>query len=260
MPWQLADLLGERRWMRRLDPFPHVVASRAFSDDFYGELDEAFAAVLARGFGTRPDQLSRRIAGYDAYGLSFPPDQPGPFGLFLSREWHDMLGGALGIEATGYITCGLHHHAPRGASGRIHNDLNPSWFAVYDGPGGVRVARHDLVRLTTGEVLHDGTETVEQVRAGVMLFYLHNPPWRPGDGGETGLYCALSDDTDHPRLSIPPLNNSLLAFECTPYSFHSFIRNRRSPRNCLIMWLHQERDTVAARWGDDAIVPWPAPR
>lgn len=257
---QPAEVLATRSWMRRAEPFPHVVATSAFTDEFYDELDVAFGEVLASGFGDRPDQLSRRIPGYDAYGLAFPAEQPEPFGLFLSLEWHDLLAGVLGVNGTGYVTCGLHHHAVGSASGQVHNDLNPSWFAVYDTPSSIRVARHDLVGMTTGVVRRPGTETVELVRVGVMLLYLHNPPWRPGEGGGTGLYAAATDDVERPHAMVPPLNNSILAFECTPYSYHSFIHNAHSPRNCLIMWLHQEPATVAARWGEGAVVPWPTRR
>jgi hypothetical protein len=257
---QPADVLAAQSWMRHAEPFPHVVARSAFVDEFYNELDAAFGEVLAHGFGGRPDQLDRRIPGYDAYGLTLPAEQPEPFGLFVSRAWHDLLAGVLGVTGTGYVTCGLHHHAVGSASGQVHNDLNPSWFAVYDSPSGIRVTRHDLVGLTSGEVRRPGIETVEMVRAGVMLLYLHNPPWRPGDGGGTGLYAAVTDEVERPYAMVPPLNNSILAFECTPYSYHSFIHNAHSPRNCLILWLHEEPATVASRWGLEAIVPWAAER
>ncbi len=254
----LADVLCGAAWMRRDEPFPHVVAETVFRESYYRELDDAFGRVLARGLGDGRDRLSRRIAGYDAYAMPLRPDERGPFRVFVSREWHDMLAAVLGVAGTGYVTCVLHHHATGSASGRVHNDLNPSWFAVYDSDTGIRLQRPDLVALTTGERLQPGIPTVELIRAATMLFYLRNPEWHDGDGGETGLYDASSDPVDDPLLAVPPRNNSLIAFPCTPYSYHSFLGNRRSPRNCLIMWLHQERATVAARWGLEAIVPWAA--
>jgi hypothetical protein len=55
---------------------------------------------------------------------------------------------------------------------------------------------------------------------------------------------------------VPPINNSMLLFECTPYSYHSFISNRRSVRNCLVMWLHRPKEEVTARWGETVIEKW----
>jgi 2OG-Fe(II) oxygenase superfamily len=78
--------------------------------------------------------------------------------------------------------------------------------------------------------------------------YLCNPDWIEGDGGETGLYGSREDPVDRPIAVVPPINNSLLMFECTPYSYHSFLSNGRSPRNSVIVWLHREKVEVLSRW------------
>jgi len=49
----------------------------------------------------------------------------------------------------------------------------------------------------------------------------------------------------------------MLAFECTPFSFHSFLHNHRHPRNSFILWLHRRREEVAQRWGAERIAMWP---
>jgi Rps23 Pro-64 3,4-dihydroxylase Tpa1-like proline 4-hydroxylase len=89
-----------------------------------------------------------------------------------------------------------------------------------------------------------------------MLFYLGNPPWKPGDGGETGLYASGTDPVHAPAVAVPPRNNSLLAFACTPFSYHSFLSNRRTVRRTVSVVLHQRRADVVARWGAGAIIPW----
>ena len=96
----------------------------------------------------------------------------------------------------------------------------------------------------------------ETMRAIAILYYLNNPEWSPGDGGQTGLYRAMSDQVDQAVVSVPPINNSLVAFECSPRSFHTF-RTNRQPRNSVVMWLHREKDEALAQWGEDSIVPWP---
>ena len=96
----------------------------------------------------------------------------------------------------------------------------------------------------------------ETMRAIAILYYLNNPEWLPGDGGETGLYRAITDQVDQAVVSVPPINNTLVAFECSPYSFHAF-RTNRQPRNSLVMWLHREKAEALAQWGEGSIVPWP---
>jgi Rps23 Pro-64 3,4-dihydroxylase Tpa1-like proline 4-hydroxylase len=105
-----------------------------------------------------------------------------------------------------------------------------------------------------------GTDAVgpayERVRAVAVLFYVGNEPWRPGDGGETGLYETADLPVDRPSVAVPPVNNRLLAFECTPTSFHSFISNRRSGRTSMIQWLHRSREEAVGRWGENSLVLW----
>jgi Rps23 Pro-64 3,4-dihydroxylase Tpa1-like proline 4-hydroxylase len=86
--------------------------------------------------------------------------------------------------------------------------------------------------------------------------FLHNPPWREGDGGETGLYSRSSQPVSEPTKAIAPINNSLLIFECRPNSYHSFLSNRNGPRNSMIMWLHRPKNDVEQRWGSNSIIHW----
>jgi 2OG-Fe(II) oxygenase superfamily len=258
----LAEMLENRRWQRRTYPFPHFIAQDVFKEWVYNDLAAAFREVLAKGLSEdkRSDRLSRNMPGYDAYGMPFVPNQPGPFGLFTSRGWHDLIANLVGVDATGHINCGLHHH-PRGSKhGWVHNDLNPGWFVDYDSPDGIRVVRHDQCSYAFGKTTNPGVTPVETIRAVAVLYYLNNPAWSPGEGGSTGLYQTKEDALEKPSAFVPPVNNSLLAFECTPYSFHGFISNWRHPRNCMIMWLHRSKASVICRWGHDKIVYWPAER
>ena len=254
----LADLLDRHYWVRRESPFPHVVARDVFRPGPYRAMADAFRATLALGFDDRPGtaRFGRSMRGYDAYGLTFGPDLAGPFRVFTSRPWHDLLEAVTGVTATGDINCGLHHHRPGSANGRVHNDLNPGWFADYPSPDGIRTTRHDLCSYTSGEAHRPGVIPRETMRAVAMLLYLNNPPWSPGDGGETGLYAAASDPVDRPAAVVPPINNSMLIFECTPHSYHTFLGNRAGERNCVIMWLHRCKDEAVRRWGDGSIVYW----
>jgi hypothetical protein len=259
----LDALLESRRWQRRTDPYLHVVANEVFVPDVREALEAEFFRLLkpapqSRGSaGTTP--FTRNMSGYDASGIAFTPELTGPFRLFISRAWHDLLASLFGVEATGDVNAALHHHVVGSANGRIHNDLNPGWFAGAASDSSVNVSDHRLCNYhggPTGE--HPSGQSVrETVRAVAMIYYLANPPWAPGDGGETALYRHQGGPIGEPDVIVPPLNNSLLAFECTPYSHHTFLSNRRSMRNSVILWLHRTKADAVRRWGDRAIVPWP---
>ena len=139
----------------------------------------------------------------------------------------------------------------------MHNDLNPGWFVDYESGDGINVVRHEICSYTHGDIFVEGVAPKETVRAVVMLFYLNNPSWHPGDGGGTGLYHYQDDPVGKPAFIVPPINNSLLIFECTPYSYHSFVKNWHHPRNCVILWLHRSKDDAISRWGANKIIAWP---
>lgn len=245
----LAGVLANRRWVRRSRPFPHIVARDVFTPDCYERLETHFGD-LAR---EHRELFQRNMPGYDAASADLSQHADGPLGVFLSRQWHDLVAGVSGVAATGDVLASLHHHDPGGKSGWPHNDLNPGWFAgPAPGPHEVRPAFADGVGYHHG-TRPPGIEARESVRAVSLLFYLGNPPWQPGDGGETGLFADV--DGRGPRAAVPPLNNSLVLFECTPFSWHAFLSNAK-PRNSLVMWLHRPKDDAVARWGGDNIVYW----
>ncbi|MFN2517963.1 MAG: 2OG-Fe(II) oxygenase, partial [Jatrophihabitantaceae bacterium] len=147
-------------------------------------------------------------------------------------------------------------HEPGSASGWPHNDLNPGWFA--EPPAGA----HRIQLPGDNHVdYHRGTHPAgvharETVRAVSLLYYLANPEWTPGDGGETGLFANFDAAHLGPSSAVAPINNSLVMFECTPFSLHAFLTNRVHARNSVIMWLHRTKDDAIARWGAQSIVTW----
>ena len=138
-------------------------------------------------------------------------------------------------------------------NGWIHNDLNPVWFADIADADGIVIPRQALCSYCEGA----GPAEVrrrEAVRSVAVIYYLNNAAWQSGDGGETGLYRRIQDAIAHPVARVPPVNNSLVAFECTPSSYHTFLTNVRHPRNSVVLWLHVEKGTAVARWGESALV------
>jgi hypothetical protein len=244
--------LAGRRWLRRTDPFPHVVAYDVFAPPVLARLEDAFRTTVEE-HGGRP-----YLAAYDIGGASVTAETAHRFEPLVTRAFHDMIANLLGLSVTGHVACGLHQHRIGSSSGFAHNDLNPGWFNGVPGPGEL-VLGDDAVSYTTGETYDPTVRPVETVRAAALLFYLANEPWTPGDGGFTGLYESGDTPVDRPRAIAPPINNSLLLFRCTPRSYHTFVSNQRHVRNSIIMWLHRPAADVVREWGPDAIVPYGEP-
>lgn len=253
----LAGVLGDRAWLRRTEPFPHVVAHDVFTGACYARLAGALRSLLARGLSERPDprRFARNIPGYDSYGMGFPADAPEPVGLFLSPEWRDLVAGLFGVPRTPYVFAGAHHHAPGSADGFVHNDLNPVWF-VRSAHGETRTPEPERCAYKDGAGPLADAEKIEVVRGVAVLFFLLNDGWRRGDGGELGLYRGPAAAADRPDAVVPPVNNSLVAFECTPRSYHAFRRNVRSSRTSIIMWVHRPMADADAVFGHDALERW----
>ena len=245
--------------MHNADPFPHFVVTDVFDTYVYRSLEATFQAILMRGFSHSPtsDRFSRSISGYDAYAMNFSHVLDEPLRIFLCPNWHRMLASVVGVDATGDVSGGLHHHSPGSRSGSVHNDLNPAWFIGEPNVGTTRLPDPDLCDYYSGYKGSPNVAAREMIRAVAMIFYLNNPPWSPGDGGETGLYDTGESRVEYPAVSVPPINNSMLIFKCTPYSYHSFISNRTKRRNSIVMWLHRPIEEAISDWGAHKIVRWP---
>lgn len=246
----ISEELANRRWEKVSTPFTHFLAHDVFKQSFYIELETAFRAARQGA------QCSWSILPCGMSCGLLPKDQPNPLHIFHSRDWHDLLVDLLKIDSTGDVRVELHVHRPASPNGQIHNDLNPGWFA------GTALA--DEMNLAhpaqgyTGRMTSEFDPTSRQVvRAATMIFYLCNPNWERGEGGETGLYHTADSPVTKPAVIVPPRNNSLLVFPCSPSSYHAFLSNRRADRSSLVLWLHQPLDRVVKRWGHNRVVQWP---
>lgn len=249
-----ASLTGEP-WWRCAQPFPHVVARDVFVPTVQAQLEAAFASVLAEKLaqrGPRPGG-ERPVRRYDADIVPFEPRHKALFPVVLDAAFHRMLAELLGLRVTNDVDGGIHHHEPDSASGWVHNDLNPGWFAASDGD--VNLPDHANCGYKTGYAA-GGVRPVMRVRAAALIYFLGNGPWRDGDGGETGLYAFEKQPVLRPSKRIAPVDNSLLLFRCTPHSYHAFLSNVRSARHSIILWLHEDVAASDARWGRDALVGW----
>lgn len=250
-PLQVRRLVANRRWVRRTMPFPHVVAENVFVPDFYAELHAEFERIERE----HPEGFRRDISGYDAAAADVARYRGGPLGVFLTREWHDIIAALTGVPATGDMVATLHHHDAGSRPGWPHNDLNPGWFGgPPPGPGEIRTETDTPVSYRDGQA-PPGVPARACVRAVSLLFYLGNGPWQPGEGGETGLFASYDSARHGPAAAVAPIDNSLVLFECTPYSLHAFLGTTK-PRNSVVMWLHRDKADAVRRWGEHSIVYW----
>lgn len=249
---RLQDVLLNRRWMMFSEPYRHLIVRDVFVQPFYQKLERAFQGVLEKGLSDTPNKtkFSRNMGSYDAFSVAIP--QEAPFDVFLSQEMHDLLNDLFDADSTGDLAGSLHTHKIGSRSGFIHNDLNPARFPV-------RKANDRTAFYNPGAYDHggrgQGPNETTVMRAVAVIYYLNNE-WSPGDGGETGLYASLDHDVQQAAVRVPPLNNVMMAFECSPFSYHAFIANVRRPRNSVIFWLHNSFDEAVKRWGEVNFVWW----
>jgi hypothetical protein len=257
----LGALLANRSWHYHRLPFPHFTATDVFVPWLHDELTEAYRDVLARGVcerGGDPSQFSRRMIGYDAYSYEIRRDPTSPFSLFISPPWMRLISDMCQVATNPDVQIALHHHAPDSKNGWIHADLVPGWFIDRPAQDGVNLPDR-LCNYKNGKTLRPDIPARESARAISVIYFLANPDWVPEHGGETGLYAAQTDPVESPARRIPPRNNSILVFECTPFSFHAFLNNFNVPRNSLIQWLHRPVADVIERWGEKSVDKWRKP-
>lgn len=249
----LCKVLVNRDWVRRELPFPHVVASNVFTASFY----EALSLQLMGMLGGGPEKTAppRGMPGLDVFGMAFAPPVSGPLAILVSPAWRDLMCQHFDIAPTPYVYAGAHHHSVGSKSGFIHTDFGTAWYARGSN-GSIQLPNHQLCNYQTGKGDLSDAEKVQVVRGVVLLFYLLNDGWGPGDGGETGLYAREDLPVSKPSALVSPVNNSLVAFECSPTSFHTFISNRKCPRTSITVTVHRTLEDAERRFGREHIKQW----
>lgn len=252
---QMRRLLAPSRWSYRDHPFAHIHVEDVFTTSAYEQLTAEFRGVLANGSDRAGSaRLAYYGAKFDGHILPFRSGLRGPLAIFASRAWVELLARAAGVDATADVNGALHHHAKDSRNGFVHQDFSACWFIDRPRADGVNISDNALCDYRTGKTTVAGAVARERVRAVAMIYYLNNAPWVEGDGGETGLYRSASDDVEQPAATIPPVNNSMVVFECSPHSHHSFISNQRNARNSVALWLHRTKESAVAQWGGQSIL------
>jgi len=246
---RLPELNPRGEWFTYQHPFRHIRAEGVFREESYRRLENSFMALRdgTPANGNRQLQFRKSQPAYDALLVAMQSQLSSRFAPLFDRRWIDFLASLLGVPALPQVDGALHHIPRHSRSGWIHNDFCSAWFDAQL-TGDVVFPDRNKCEYFSGTPRTPDAQPREYVRAATTIFYLHNDGWRRGAGGETGLYSAMHD-VPGKSSTVPPLNNSLLLFECSPHSYHRLIENPGSPRNSIILWLHCSVEDAQSRWG-----------
>jgi hypothetical protein len=243
-------------WYDVRDPFRHFQASNVLRCEQYRAIGAEFQNVLdvTEGRAQGGNRFSRSDQNYDARMLPITERNMARFDPFLSESWLRSLCELVNIPYIPRIDAALHSSPQNSRSGWIHTDFCSGWFdeSRYSGTG---ILFPDRGRCNYFEGIPKvaGAKPVEYVRAATLIFYLCNDDWTRGDGGETGFYGGERESLNTQILLLPPVNNTLILFECSPHSYHRFVSNPGRARNSLILWLHCDLQFAVDRWGPRAV-------
>jgi 2-oxoglutarate-Fe(II)-dependent oxygenase superfamily protein len=211
------------------DPFPHFVVENFFKPEVYEALSQQFNDVKKRGLSkdktdNRAQQFHAFDIDYDGYvyrpaGTIDPKD---PLSVFYSLAWNGFFSKVFDQFTTFETMFAFHHHPAGDRTGFVHHDYSEKRF-------------NSNSRLPNG-VICGNKEPCDLVRRRIIsiLFYLNNDSWKLGDGGETGIYSA---DQKTLLKTVPPISNSLFAFQTSKRSMHAFQSNK-TERNSFVQWFH----------------------
>jgi hypothetical protein len=243
---------GGGEWWEHSLPFRHFTATDVLDAETYQELCHQFTVIVDATNGKCAGEhiMTRSNPKYDAYMLGMNATLATAFAPLFAEPWLPSLAAFHGLDFLSHVSGGL-HSSPKGSrSGWIHTDFCSGWFDESDNTeGSLTFPRPDRCEYFTGLAKSSDAKPKEFVRAATLIFYLCNEGWKQGDGGETALYGAARQTQFTAVKLVPPLNNSMLLFECSPHSYHRFVANPGRTRNSIILWLHSTVDDAQARWG-----------
>jgi nucleoside-diphosphate-sugar epimerase len=220
---------------------------KLFDDDCYQQLERAFNEKLSQGVNeenvegkfsrsnaaaTEGDQVNR----YGAYIDRLHIRETSPYGIFYSRAFFDRMQEFFDFPFSPHMIGSLHHHKLNSPTGWIHSDFHYCNFIWNPNS-------EQLNPWTAGCCVYQkGYDTRPDIlkcyRSVAIIFYVANQPWSPGDGGETCFF--KTNDWRDLCISVPPINNTAVAFEVSPHSYHTFVTNKVNPRNSVAFWFHSE--------------------
>jgi len=221
----------------------------------FAAMNRAYDELLSGSEEQEPGapRFGRSNASYDPLTLPLDSDRAGSFAALFNAPWLHALAHLIGVPESPWVDAGL-HFCPQGSrSGWIHTDYCIGWFDRDGGETrGLRWPDRTRCSYFTGVAKSGRVAAVAYARVASAILYLENPGWTESDGGETGLYSASEDSLGTEQVRVPPVGNTLLAFECGPHSYHRFLANPGRARRSIVLWLHSTPESATKRWNGRA--------
>jgi 2OG-Fe(II) oxygenase superfamily len=243
-------------WWEHEIPFRHFRATQVLNSTDYQSIASEFSQVLQDVTGNpKHSYMVSKASNYDALIVGMNKRLSARFKPFFETTWIKTLSQLLGMPFLARIDGALHAHPINSKTGWVHTDFCSAWFdeSAKRPEGELLFPDRSRCEYFTGKTRASGVIPKEYARVASMIYFLCNDGWQEGEGGETGLYGAAHPGPYRQVGMAPPVNNSLLLFECSPHSFHSFITNRVRARNSLILFLHSTVEFAESRWGASSL-------
>jgi hypothetical protein len=238
-------------WWEVSRPFCHFRAAKVFDAASYDTIAKNFSKLLEPA--TAEDyELPKFIRGVYEGELILGVNEriAETFSVIFSENVIRTLHKLLGLPFIPRIDAEMHSHQKGSPSGYIHTDYNASWFDESSESHHAFMFPNRLrCDYFTGRAKVASAVPKEYPRAATLIFYLCNDGWTSSDGGETGLYNGAQQTIDTCVSLIPPINNSLLLFRCSPHSYHRFVTNPGRTRNSIVLRLHTTTEFARSSWG-----------
>lgn len=228
------------------DPYHHVVISNIFKSEVYEEICDIFPALIAKCSG--PYGKSKNATSqYEAYIASInlkDCTNNHYLSILISDYLKKFLSNLFNIQTNQYIASSAHWHMAPSKSGFIHRD-----FAVCSFKSSSNIMMSDQYEYTDDSDTNDES-IVKTMRSLVFLYYLNNPSNLDDYiGGGTGIYTNFNSTL---IKEVRPRNNSLLAFEITPKSYHAYV-GANFNRSAIVQWYHSSPAYLLNRHWHDVI-------
>ncbi len=230
-------------------PYPHVVLDDFFHIEQHDRICEYFKKLEAEGKHEEfnPAYLSR-FPGYDAYCWVFEPDVPEPLDVFYSKGLRNHFAQMFDVALSEEVVTEFHHHEVGSKSDCWHNDYNLAYFAEKENSEAEMNPWYFQTNYM-GNLHNIATSALERYRAMTLIYYFGDRDWKEGDGGETGIGLNVKGEVMS-YSKVAPHANRMLAFICSPFSYHRFLKNNRSVRNTVILWYHTEVEKGIKKYGE----------
>lgn len=221
-------------------PYRHLIV-----DDFLAPSEFKIVRKYVDRFANNREFIGQKEKEYGAHIVGINAKNLGPLSNIINIKILESISALFGIDVTASVDAAVHIHPPGSPSGWLHTDFNAGWFEN-ENPGELSFSGRTPCDYRTGYRNNANIHSRELTRSIAMILYF-NEDWNPDHGGETVLGRSAIDNIENAKSRIPPIANRFFAFECSPISFHSFVKTSVE-RKSVIFWAHSEPDFLSKRW------------